>query len=155
VPVLNAVSQPFIDREVTLSMRDTGTLVLDGDLTCRSVSNTSTTYSGAKFGWMSDEVGPGFQAAVVTLRSPTYGRLIPSGEHHPGDVVSVTQAEALVRAAEARTGLRPHRRTDLLAERLTQHQQTLVPLDTKLHHGQTAVTRATDRFAQVEQQRSE
>jgi len=155
VAALNAVSQPFIDREVTLAVRDTGTLVLDGDLTCRSVSNTSTTYAGAKFGWMSDEVGLGFQAAVVTLRSPTYGRLILSGEHHPGDVVSATQAEALVRAAEARTGVRPQRRPDLLVERITQQQQTLLQWETKLHHSQTAVGRATERFAQVEQQRSE
>jgi hypothetical protein len=152
VAVLNAVSQPFIDREVTVSMRDTGTLVWDGDLTCRSVSNTSTTYAGAKFGWMSDEVGLGFQAAVVTLRSPTYGRLILSGEHHPGDVVSVTQAEALVRAAEVRTGVRPHRRTELLAERITQQQQTLPPLESKLQQRQTTVSRATEQLAQVEQQ---
>ncbi len=155
VTVLNAVSQPFIDREVTLSVRDMGVLILDGDLTCRSVSNTSTTYSGAKFGWMSDEVGLGFQAAVVTLRSPTYGRLILSGEHHPGDVVSATQAEALVRAAEARTGVRPQRRPDLLTERIAQQRHTLLQLETKHHKSQTAVTAATERFAHVEQQRTE
>ncbi len=154
VAVLNTVSQPFVDREVTLALRDIGLLVYDGDLTCRSVSNTSTTYAGAAFGWMSDEVGLGFQAAVVTLRSPTYGRLILSGEHHPGDVVSATQAEALVRAAEARTGVRPQRHPELLAERITQHQQTLAEMAVHLQRSETAVTAATARLAQVEQQRA-
>lgn len=152
IAVLNAVSQPFVDREVTLALRDTGLLVYDGDLTCRPVSNTSTSYAGAAFGWMSDEVGLGFQAAVVTLRSPTYGRLILSGEHHPGDVVSATQAEALVRAAEARTGVRPQRRPELLVERISRHRQTLAVIAAKLQRSATAVTAATARVAYVAQQ---
>lgn len=152
VAVLDAVSQPFVDREVTLALRDTGLLIYDGDLTCRSVSDTSTTYAGAAFGWMSDEVGLGFQAAVVTLRSPTYGRLILSGEHHPGDVVSATQAQALVRAAEARTGVRPQRRPELLAERISQHQQRLAELAAKLQRSETAVTTALARWTHVAQQ---
>jgi hypothetical protein len=53
---LEAVSRPFIEREVMLALRDQGTLVYDGDLTGRPVSNTSTTYPGAAFGWMSDAV---------------------------------------------------------------------------------------------------
>jgi chromosome segregation ATPase len=55
---------------------------------------------------------------MVSLHSPVYGRTWLSVKPHPGDTVSCTQAEALIRAAEAKTGLRPWRRTDLLRERI-------------------------------------
>jgi len=42
--VLRQVSQPFIDREVMLALRDQGKVVYDTDLTGRPVSNSSTTY---------------------------------------------------------------------------------------------------------------
>jgi hypothetical protein len=60
----------------------------------------------------------GYQAAVVSVQTPTYGRLWLSVAHHSGDTVSCTQAEALVQAAEAQTGLRPRRRLELLQQRL-------------------------------------
>jgi hypothetical protein len=93
-------------------------LRLDGDLTGLPVSNTSQTYPNAAFGHMNDDIRLGYQAAMVSLDSPTYTRLWLSGAHHPGDTVSCTQAEALVLAAEARTGLRPRRRADLLRSRI-------------------------------------
>ena len=61
------------------------------------------------------------------MHSPTYGRLWLSVTAHPGDTVSCTQAEAMLLAAEAQTGLRPRRRTDLLEQRLravTEERQT-------------------------------
>lgn len=67
---------------------------------------------------MSDGVALGIQAALVSLHSPTFGRLWLSNEFHPGDTVSVTCLQAMVLAAEARTGCRPQRRTALLAGRL-------------------------------------
>lgn len=70
---LQAISQPFIDREVMLTLRDRGVIVCDGDLASRPVSNTSTTYPGAEFGRMSDAVGLGYQAAMVSMHSPTTG----------------------------------------------------------------------------------
>ena len=121
--VLQAVSQPFIDQEVTLALQSQGVLVYDGDLTGRPVSNTSTSYPGVAFGWMSDEVKLGFQVALVSLHSPTYGRLWLGGQHHPGDVVSNSQAQTLVQLAEAKTGVRPTRRSDLLQQRLAVQQQ--------------------------------
>ncbi len=121
--VLQEVSQPFIDREVTLALQTSDAIVYDGDLTSRPVSNTSSSYPEARFGWMSDEVGLGFQVALVSMHSPTYGRLWLSGKHHPGDVISSSQAEALVRAAEARTGVRPRRRTELLQQGLDEQKQ--------------------------------
>lgn len=114
---LERISQPMIDREVVLAA-GSGWIVLDADLSPRKVSDTSKTYPDAAFGHMSDEVGLGFQAALVTLRSPTFGRLLLSGTLHPGSTVSCTQAEALVLAAEARMGRRPLRRVDLLERRI-------------------------------------
>ena len=139
--VLRAISQPFIDQEVTLALRQEGVLVYDGDLTGRPVSNTSHSYPGAAFGWMDDEVRLGYQAALVSMRSPTYGRLWLSVKQHPGDTVASTQALAMLRAAEAATGVRPQRRTALLAQRLVTQEALL----------QTATQQGTDAEAQVTQ----
>jgi hypothetical protein len=150
---LEVISRPFIEREVMLALLDREVLVYDGDLTGRPVSSTSTTYPGAAFGWMSDAVQLGYQAALVSLHSPTYGRLWLSVEQHPGDAVSSSQAEALVRAAEARTGARPWRRTDLLAERITQQMVLLQEAEAKQAHAQVRLEEARHRLAQVEQER--
>src|SRR5215207_733965 len=72
---------------------------------------------------MSDGVHLGYQAALVSMHSPTYGRLWLGVTPHPGNTLSCSQAEALVRAAEAQTGARPHRRVDLLQTRLRAHEQ--------------------------------
>ena len=53
---IEQVSRPYIDREVVLSLQQTGALIYDGDLTGRPVSSTSTTYPNAAFGWMDDAV---------------------------------------------------------------------------------------------------
>ena len=56
-------------------LKKTEALLLDLDLTHRQVSNTSTTYPDAQFGWQDDKVGLGYDAALLTLTSLTYGRL--------------------------------------------------------------------------------
>ena len=143
---LQTISQPFIDQEVLLALRDRGSLVYDGDLTGRPVSNTSTTYPNVAYGHMSDAIHLGYQAALVSLHSPTYGRLWLSVTPHPGNTIACTQAEALVLAAETRTGVRPWRRVELLQERLaglgpqhqwatarlTQHQSALAQAQAQL-----------------------
>jgi hypothetical protein len=118
VQVLDTISQLLIDREVMLAWRDRGEIVVDCDLTGHPVSNSSTTYPGAAFGHMGDGVHLGYQAAMVSMHSPTYGRLWLSVTSHPGDTVACTQAEALVLNAEAKLGRQPWRRVDLLQERL-------------------------------------
>ena len=123
--VLERVSRPFTDAEVIRALRQDGFLIYDGDLTGRPVSHSSTTYPGAAFGWMDDGVHLGYQAALVSLRSPTYGRQWLTVTPHAGDTVSSAQAEALVQAAEARTGVRPLRRTDLLCARIAQLRNDL------------------------------
>ena len=117
--VMLKISQPLIDREVLLAIQTRQEIVYDGDLTSRKVSNTSKTYPQAAYGHMSDDrIGLGYQAAMVSMESPTYGRLWLSAVLHPGNTLSCSQAEALVLAAETRTGMRPKRRTDLLGQRL-------------------------------------
>lgn len=120
IAVLNDVSQPFIDQEVELALERDGELVYDADLTGRPVSSTSTSYPDAAFGYMGDTISLGYQAALVSLHSPTFGRLWLANQLHPGDTVSMTETQALVVAAENRTGRRPRRRTELLASRLAQ-----------------------------------
>jgi hypothetical protein len=125
VGVLEEISQPFIDREVERALALMGEVVYDADLTGRCVSSTSTSYPGARFGHMGDTIELGFQAALVSLHSPTFGRLWLVNELHPGNTVSMTQAQALVLAAEKRTGRRPQRRPELLATRLAQAEAAL------------------------------
>ena len=66
---------------------------------------------------MDDEVRLGYEAAVVSVGSPLYGRLWLAVKPHPGNLVSCLLAEELVLAAEAATGVRPWRRTELLHQR--------------------------------------
>jgi hypothetical protein len=150
---LDTVLQPFIAREVMVALRDQEVLIYDGDLTGRPVSNSSTTYPGVAFGWMSDAIRLGYQAALVSMHSPTYGRMWLSVEQHPGDTVSLFQAETMVRAAEARTGVRPWRRTDLLAEHIAQRRVSLEEEEAKLTRAQDRVEQAEARLAQVDQER--
>lgn len=116
--VLDQITRPILAEEVMRALQSTGRLTYDGDLTDPPVSNTSTTYPGVAYGHMGDGLQLGYQAAMVSMHSPTYGRFWLSVEQHPGDTISCTQAEAMIRAAEAKTGLRPWRRTDLLSGRI-------------------------------------
>jgi hypothetical protein len=147
---LQQVSRPFIDQEVMLALRGRGVLVYDGDLTGRPVSNSSTTYPGVAFGWMSDTVRLGYQAAMVSMHSPTYGRLWLSVEQHPGDTVSVTQAAALVQAAEAQTGARPWRRTGLLTARIAAEKAQLQATETELSRAQARLEQTRQCLDQLE-----
>jgi len=146
---LATTSQPFIEREVMLALRDRDVLIYDCDLTGRPVSNTSTTYPGAAFGWMSDAVKLGYQAALVSMHSPSYGRLWLSVGQHPGDTVSSSQAEAMIRAAEARTGAYPWRRVDLLVERIQQQQAALHAEEIKCLRAAERVEQAQHRLEQA------
>ena len=117
VGVLHKITKLILDEEVMKAFQLCGRLSYDGDLTGRPVSNSSTTYPNVGYGHMDDAIRLGYQAAMVSVHSPTYGRLWLSVVPHPGNTASCTQAEALVLAAEAKTGLRPLRRTDRLRGR--------------------------------------
>ncbi len=142
VRVLEQVSQPFFDQELALIRQQGQALWQDGDLTGIPVSNTSQTYPNAAYGHMDDEIRLGYQAGVTSLRSPTYGRLWLSVEHHAGDTVSCTQAEALVLAAEQRTGLSPRRRTELLQTRIEAFQIERQPTEKRYEIQKTALEKA-------------
>jgi hypothetical protein len=149
---LESVSHPFIQREVMLALRSQDVLVFDGDLTGRPVSNTSTTYPDVAFGWMSDAIQLGYQAALVSMHSPSYGRLWLSVQQHPGDTVSSSEAQALAQAAEARTGVRPWRRTDLLTQRATAHATLVRQAEAKRDRALSRLEQCQGHPAQVEEE---
>ena len=115
--IVDRALQPWIDQEVQLALNQ-GPIELDGDLSPRPVSNGSKTYPGSEYGYMSACLQLGYQAAMVSMRSPTYGRIELSVTHHSGNTVSITQAEGLALEAERSLGRRPKRRTDLLSQRI-------------------------------------
>jgi len=123
--VLHEVSQPFIDQEAGLLRQKGKPLILDLDMAPRGVSNTSTTFPDAEFGWQGDRVGLGYDAALVTLTCPTYGRLFLSGFHYPRNPVALPRLQKMVRAAEERLGLYPRRRTELVEQRQKRLEQTM------------------------------
>ena len=153
--VLEQISQPYIETELTLLRSQGQRICYDGDLTGLPVSNTSRTYPNAAFGHMDDEIRLGYQAALVSLESPTYRRLWLSIAHHPGDTVSCTQAEALVLAAEARTGQRPRRRTELLRSRIQAFEQQMTQTSQRLETQKRLVEQAQNRLAETEGQKQD
>ena len=152
VSVLERVSQPFLDSELSVLHSQGSRLQYDGDLTGLPVSNTSKTYPNAAYGHMSDEIRLGYQAGVVSLQSPIYGRLWLSVEHHAGDTVSCTQAEAMVLAAEKRSGQQPRRRTELLEKRLEAFIQSREPAEKRLESQRAALATAQKAKQETEAQ---
>ena len=76
---LQTIVSPFIEQEVRLVREQNQPLIVDLDLAPRRVSNTSTSFPDAQFGWQGSSVGLGYDAALVALTSPTYGRLFVAG----------------------------------------------------------------------------
>jgi len=151
--VLAQLSQPYIASELKQLRAQGQRIRFDGDLTGIPVSSSSRTYPNATYGHMNDDIRLGYQAGVVSMQSPTYGRLWLSVSHHPGDTVSCTQAEALVLAAVARSGQRPRRRTELLRERIQAYQEQMAATSKRLETQQRAVEEAQARLAEAEQER--
>jgi len=150
--VLERVDQPLIQSELDVLRSRKQRLRYDGDLTGLPVSISSRTYPHAAFGHIDDEIRLGYQAAVVSMESPTYRRLYLSAAHHPGDTVSCTQAEALVLAAEARTRLRPRRRTDLLSQRIEAFERQTETTHPRLLIQREGVRKARDRLTEARRQ---
>ena len=123
--VLHQISRPFIEQEVRLLRQRGCPLIIDLDLAPRCVTNTSTSFPDAEFGWQGDQVGLGYEAALAALTSPSYGRLFLSGFHHPRHTMSLPRLQKMVRAAEEALGYRPRRRTELVKQRLQALDQTI------------------------------
>ena len=137
--VLQAVSRPFLEREVLALVRANRPLVIDVDLTGRTVSPTSTTYPDADFGWMDDAVAKGYQAAITTLSGGPCGRLVLCSQRYPGRTKSAECLRAAVRQLEQVLGLHPRRRPDLVRQRLAE----LAP---QVQQRQAAVDKARQRL---------
>ena len=150
--VLEKLEQPIINREVMLALASQDRLMFDGDLTARPVSDTSTDYPGAAFGHMGgDTLGKGFQSSQVSVRTPTYGRLLLSSALNPGDVVSSSQTEALVQAAEKRIGMHPLRRTDLVEQRLEKQKKHRQDQEERLGESQNNLEHIIERIVETDQ----
>lgn len=117
VDVLQALSRPFIDAAVMETLRQTGRLVVDVDLTGREVSSTSTDYPEADFGWMEDDIKKGYQAALTSLVCERWKRLMLTLQRYPGRTLSAECLQAAVRAVEEMLGVRPRRRVELIHQR--------------------------------------
>lgn len=127
ITVLEAIEQPFLEKELALACQRSGHLVYDLDLTGRPVSSTSTSYPNTAFGYMGDTISLGYQAVLVSMHSPSYGRLWLANQLHPGDTVSVTEAQSLTRAAERRYQRHLARLTEIESnlEQLRSHYRQL------------------------------
>jgi hypothetical protein len=115
---IQAFSRPFIAQAIEELLRRGIPITYDLDLLGQTVSATSQTYPYARFGWMDDGVHLGYQLARVCLTGHDGMRHWLAGFHHPGDTVSVNCVKELSLASEAQTGIRPRRRTELVAQRV-------------------------------------
>lgn len=146
--ILDKATQPMIDAEVQLAL-SSGRLVLDGDLTPRPVSNGSKSYPESSYGYMDGKLQLGYQAAIITMGSPTYGRLGMSASRHTGKTVSATQAEALALDAERRLGRQPWRRTDLLTWRNEQREPELLKRQQRVSDAEASLRKTEENLAQI------
>lgn len=151
----DSVSTPFIKREIELALQKSGYLIYDGDLTGRPVSSTSTSYPDTAFGYMGDTIELGYQSVLVSLHSPSYGRLWLSNQLHPGDTVSMTQVRSLVESAEERTGVYPRRRSGLLSNRIEQLEAEYIRLEEKAAQSEESLILAESKLSDTQQMLNE
>lgn len=150
--VLDAVSQPFIDRAVSDLRQRNEPLVLDVDLTGRPVSSTSQTFPGAAFGYMDGEVRLGYQLAQVCLDTSLFGRQWLSAQHHPGNTVSAGCLLSLVQEAERRLGCHPRRRTELVVQRISAYEEEIVALEQRAERHEQRAAVQTQRVVRLADQ---
>lgn len=118
VAALQQVSRPFLEREVLAVLQSDQPLMLDIDLSGRPVSPTSTDYVDASFGWMDDGLAKGYQAAISSLSGGPSGRLLIASQRYTGRAQSADCLRAAVQAVEQTLGVRPRRRTHLVAAQI-------------------------------------
>jgi hypothetical protein len=154
---ITAFSRPFIEAEVNTLLRGGKDMVYDLDLTGQAVSSTSQAYPDVAFGWMNDQVRLGYQVAQVCLTTASGERLWLAGFHHRGNMVSSKCLTELLGAAEAQTQVRPHRRVELVQQRVTAGETRLAGLqllvqqqDERLAHLKTTHLACLVELYQVE-----
>jgi hypothetical protein len=137
--LLDALSAPFLQAAIADLRSQDQPFVLDADLTGRPLSDTSSTYPDAAFGYMDGEIRLGYQLALLCLQTNRYGRQWLVGQQHPGDAVSAPCLLELVAGAERRLGCHPRRRTELLEQRIAAAQaQAQAALESSQQHNLAA-----------------
>lgn len=134
---LQAISQPFVQAEVSALMRTRGAVLIDIDLTGREVSPMSADYPDAEFGWMDDKVRKGYQALLISLSGGPSGRLLLQGRRYGGRTQSAEVLRSAVGQLEAQLGGHPRRRTDVVQARLEALERELASLTALLATAQT------------------
>ncbi|MCJ7701886.1 MAG: hypothetical protein MUO62_09905 [Anaerolineales bacterium] len=152
IEVLREVSKPFIQEAVMETIRKTGRLVVDVDLTGRPVSPTSSDFPEADFGWMADAIQKGYQAAVSSLVCERWDRLLLDLERYPGRTSSAECLQAAVEEVEQVLQLRPRCRVELLDEQRRQLQDEIGKVQEQLDRNQH---QQTNQLHQVREARGE
>jgi len=155
IEILREVSQPFIQEAVMETIRKTGRIVVDLDLTGRPVSPTSSDFPGADFGWMDNGIYKGYQAAVSSLVCKRWDRLLLGLERYPGRTSSAECLQAAVEEIEQVLQIRPRRRGELLDEQRRQMQDEIGKVQEQLDRNQhkQMIQLGQVREARYEQQR--
>ncbi len=149
---LRQVSAPFIQASVAESLKQQGHLTLDIDLTGRPVSPTSENYSEAAFGWMDDGVSKGYQAAITSLVSERWRRLLLTLQRYPGRALSADCLQAAVLEAETTLQLRPRRRVELVQQRRQAQAAELARWQAKLESNQAHQQQLWPKLRAAEQE---
>jgi hypothetical protein len=134
---LRSISEPYLQAAIVESIKQSGQLTVDIDLTGRPVSPTSGDYPEADFGWMDDGISKGYQAAVSSLVCERWGRLMLTLQRYAGRTLSADCLQGAVNEVEALLQVRPRRRVELVQARrqeiAAQFEQLYAQLD---HHQQ-------------------
>jgi hypothetical protein len=140
VEVLRRVSEPYIQAGVMEEIKQNGHLTIDIDLTGREVSPTSSDYPEADFGWMDDAVSKGYQAAITSVVSERWQRLLLSLQRYPGRTLSAECLQAAVREVEEVLQVRPRRRVELVQARRQEMRVHIGQLQSQGEHNQQKQT---------------
>lgn len=149
VAVLRTVSEPFIQAAVLEEIKQKGQLTIDVDLTGREVSPTSTDYPEADFGWMDDEVSKGYQAAVTSLVSERWRRLLLTLQRYGGRTLSADCLQAAVSEVEALLQVRPRRRVEMVQARRQEMVAQIDQLQAQLDGNQQEQSRVWVRIREA------
>lgn len=152
IEALRQVSAPFIQASVAESLQQNGHLTLDIDLTGRPVSPTSENYPEADFGWMDDGVSKGYQAAITSLVSERWQRLLLTLQRYPGRTLSANCLQAAVLEAETTLRLQPRRRVELVQQRRQTQADDLARWQAKLDTNQARQQQVWGKLKATDQQ---
>jgi len=143
--VLEALSAPFLQPAIADLRSHDQPFVLDADLTGRPLSDSSTHYPEAAFGYMDGAIRLGYQLALLCLHTRRYARQWLVGQQHPGDAVSAPCLLELVAQAERRLGVHPRRRPELLLQRIAAAQAQAQLVDERAQQHNLAIEQALRR----------